>query len=271
MPVNPLRTLIAQLYHLIFAIRPPADFILTGLPRSGTSLLSALLSESNTCFCFNEIYYDPNSLPLFYTRMRRRLLHNRPIPVKVDSTGDLTTDTLVGKVAVKWKTFNTKQKPLVLGSNVNIPYLDRIDELLTYRYRIIAMIRDPVYTLASWGSEKGKKIPEGHVTDDDMNPRWRRFSFDSDDAVERRAVIWQYYAALLADRKDALTIIRYEDLCDHQELTLKNICQVLGIMEPQKKVPLQNLNQNDRFSHIEGIREVVSLRCPARKEFGYEN
>jgi hypothetical protein len=269
MPANPVRLLIAGLFRLAFAFRPPSDFVLTGLPRSGTSLLSALLSESPNCFCFNEILYDPDTLSHFFMRMRRRLLRGRPVPVKVDSGGGLTTDTLVGRVDTTWKTFEPKAKPLVLGSNVNVPYLECLPELRRYGYRTVAMIRDPVFTLASWGSPKGVKIPEAHVSDEDMNPRWRKFAFDSDDEVERRATIWQYYADRIAANRETLTVIRYEDLCDRQDEIMRELCQLLGISEPREQRRLENLNREDRFTGLEQIRQVVSERCPARLGFGY--
>ena len=46
----------------------PYDYVITGIPRSGTSLLSAILSKSPNSICFNEIQYKVPLLPSFFNK-----------------------------------------------------------------------------------------------------------------------------------------------------------------------------------------------------------
>lgn len=256
-------------YRLRYSVLRPDGFVLTGIPRSGTSLLSTLLCEPEDCFCFNEIFYDPATLPYFLGRMKKKLVRGEPVPAKVGDDGALTTDTLVGKVTVGTKAFPPKAGDVVVGSNVNIPYLDRIDEILRYRYPVIAMIRDPVYTLASWNSPKADVIPEAHVSDDDMSSRWQHTEFDSLHKEDRQADIWERYAALIHSLRDRAEIVRYEDLCDRRDETLQRIYDFLGVTAPAETRDLKNLNVDSRFGDLSLIREAVARRCPTRQEFGY--
>jgi hypothetical protein len=269
MATDPARLLLSLLYRLRFYFSAPSDFVLTGIPRSGTSLLSALLCEPDDCFCFNEIHYDPRTLPYFFTRMRRRLVTGRPVPVKLDDAGALTTDTMGGQVQVQEKSFPATKRGVVIGSNVNVPYLDRIDEILAYGYRVLMLVRDPVYTLASWNSEKAQVIPEAHVTDEDMNPRWHHMRFDSVEREDRQADIWEHYARLIWSLRDRFRIFSYESLTDAQETAMQEIYRYLGVTPPQETRQLRSMNIDSRFSGLERIREAVSDRCPSRHNFGY--
>lgn len=174
------------------------DFVITGIPRSGTSLLSFLLNKTEGCVVFNEIHYNANTLPLFFRRRHKKLVGGRPIPNKFNEKGELTTDTLDRKkVSVRKKNIPTRGDNLALGSKVNIPYLKQINTILGHGYKVIAVVRNPVYTLGSWNSKKVANIPIAHVVDSDMHPRWRDINFVSDDKFERHAQIWEHYASLI--------------------------------------------------------------------------
>jgi len=261
--------LLGLYYRTRFALVRPTDFVLTGIPRSGTSLLSTLLCEPDDCFCFNEIFYDPMTLPYFLAREKKRLIRGEPVPAKMDADGSLATDTLAGEIVVARQAFPPKRKGVVVGSNVNLPYLDRIDEILAYRYRVIALVRDPVYTLASWNSAKAQAIPEAHVTDDDMNPRWNGMKFHSSDRVGRQADIWEHYARLILDLRDQVKIVRYESLCDGQQATMETIYEYLRVTPPAQTRELRNMNVDSRFKGLDQIREAVAERCPSLQVLGY--
>jgi hypothetical protein len=265
-----MRNAVRAFYRARFAVARPRDFVLTGIPRSGTSLLSTLLCEPADCFCFNEIKYDPKTLPLFLDRMRHRLVRGRPVPVKVGDDGALATDTMGGRVRVSETAFPPKPRGVVLGSNVNVPYLDRIDTILAYGYRIVTVVRDPVFTLASWASARSDAIPEAHVSDDDMHPRWRGFRFRSDRRDERQAELWEHYAAIVHGLGERAYPVRYEDLCADQDRTLAGICGYLGVATSQGGMRLRNQNDESRFGSLQRIRAIVAERCPTAEKLGYE-
>ena len=242
---------------------------MTGIPRSGTSLLASILCIPDDSFCFNEIYYDPVKLPLFLFRMKLRLRHGMPVQSKIDAAGDLVMDTMGQEVVTGRRLFPKKAKDLKVGSNVNIPYLNHIDTLMAYRFRIVALLRNPVFTIGSWNSKKSASIPEANVTGPRMNDRWKAFSFASPDPVERQAQIWEHYANVIFERREKIWIIRYEDLVDETHRTLQGAARFLHIQEVDPVPSLANLNQPGRYNDLARIADATERRCPTKTKFGY--
>jgi len=62
-----------SLFCFYYKLKKPVDFIVTGIPRSGTSLISTILCKPINCYCFNEIQYKIEILPIFFNRMRKKI------------------------------------------------------------------------------------------------------------------------------------------------------------------------------------------------------
>jgi hypothetical protein len=263
------RAVIKILTRLYYSIKTNENFVVTGIPRSGTSLLASILCVPNNAFCFNEIYYDPVKLPIFLFRMKYRLRHGRPVPSKIDAAGELVQDTMGQPVVTGQRIFPKKTNDIKLGSNVNIPYLNHIDTLVAYRFRIVALLRNPIFTIGSWNSEKSAAIPEANITEPGMNHRWKAFHFGSSDRIERQAQIWEHYANLIFEQREKISIIRYEDLVDETHQTLHRIARFLKIRQVDPVPSLKNFNQTRRYKHIDRIADVTKRLCPTKSKFGY--
>ena len=72
------------------------DYVITGIPRSGTSLMSTILSSSENSFCFKEVHYQIPVLPSFFSEMRTRIKSGLPVINKFNEKGKLTSDTQSG-------------------------------------------------------------------------------------------------------------------------------------------------------------------------------
>ena len=260
---------VKPLTRFYYSIRKNENFVLTGIPRSGTSLLSSLLCLPDNCFCFNEIYYDTVKLPLFLFRMKYRLLRGKPVPCKADVTGSLAQDTMEERVTTTHLQFPPKKKGCKVGSNVNIPYLNDIDTLLAYRFKILVLIRNPVFTISSWNSKKAEIIPEANVVDPKMNERWKSFSFRSSDQIGRQAEIWETYARLIRKLGKKVFMVRYEDLVDQTDATLRAVERFLKINHIAPVPTIENYNRPDRYEHFKTIERSVDRMCPIKSEFGY--
>jgi len=257
------------LTQLYYSVKTNRNFVVTGIPRSGTSLLASILCAPDNSFCFNEIYYDPVKLPIFLFRMRYRLRRGRPVPSKLDATGNLVQDTMGKGVVTAHRVFPKKAKDLKVGSNVNIPYLNQIETLVAYRFRIIVLLRNPMFTLGSWNSEKSISIPEANVIGPKMNDRWRTFPFTSTDRLERQAQIWEHYARKIFELNKIIFVMRYEDLVEDTRRALHLTARYLHIQELEPVPSLKNFNRNGRYKDIERISEVTERLCPTKSEFGY--
>ena len=250
--------------------KPDKNFIVTGIPRSGTSLFSTLINSLENAVCLNEILYDVDSLPLAFAEIRRRIVAGEQIPNRYNKSGELATDTQQGGVDVENRVVTYIDKDVVIGSKVNIPYLNQIYKILDYGYRVFAIVRDPVYTIGSWNSKKARIIPEAHVTDGDMNPRWQGFNFTTDDRIERQAQIWQHYGMLLWKIRDKIRIIKYEDLIKNNTKVMQDVCAYLGLRNTITK-RLENMNTPSRFIDLDMIRVTVIKHCPIASTFGYNH
>lgn len=256
---------------------PPQErtLILSGISRSGTSLLAVLLNAVDDVVCFNEVLPpEPERLPQAVARVRRDLLAGKPVRNKFNRAGHLTTDTLSDMVKQKVVVDKPLSEALWIGAKRNIPYLNAAEALLALGYPMVVMIRDPVYTLGSWGSPKAvaAAIPGARVAVGEVHSHWHRVRFTSQDLVERRAEAWQHYAAHIWDLRDQVRVVTYEALCARPVEILSGLCRDLGLPSPAAlpDIVRPTCNDDSRYPELERIRAAVTALCPARLCFGYE-
>ncbi|GAX59819.1 glycosyl transferase group 1 [Candidatus Scalindua japonica] len=249
--------------------KPDRNLIVTGIPRSGSSLFSVLINSIENAVCLNEIVYDVHKLPYAFEEIRKRLVFKTPIPNKYDSRGVLTSNTQDGIVKIEERVVEIVDDNVVVGSKVNIPYLNDIRKILDYGYKIIAVVRDPVFTIGSWNSKKTSHLDEARVTGSIMSPRWAHIPFTTGEKIGRQAQIWEFYAEIIWSLRNRIKIYTYEQVISNTEWILKDVCEYLGLNVPVKIEPLESLNKVSRYPDIAEIREAVKQYCPISREFGY--
>jgi hypothetical protein len=246
------------------------DYIVTGIPRSGTSLVSAILSSSSNSVCFNEIHYDIPTLPAFFTEMRYRISSHQSVVMMLDEGGTTTTDTQKGDEVSKTNSLIVdKEQDIHLGSKVNIPYLDKIQSIQSMNYKIIAMVRDPVFNIASWNSNEVDGIPESRVDGDEQHPRWNKFSFTNESRLERQVMIWDNYAEIIDSLSDEHLVVRYEYLISNPSRVISELCDFLDINKPAAIPELIDGNDEKKYPHLEEIIDVVNQNSKMKQLFGY--
>ena len=246
------------------------DYVITGIPRSGTSLMSTILSSSENSFCFNEVHYQIPVLPSFFSEMRKRIENGLPVINKINEKGKLTTDTQ-RQDGIKFSEFDVigKSNSIRLGSKVNVPYLNKIKQIEELGYKIIAMVRNPVFTLASWNDAKVSNIPEANVSGPSQHKRWDMFSFSSESVVERQLIIWDYYANIIKSLSRNTLVVHYESLISNPRETISKICNFLEIKIPTNIPELVDGNSLDKYPDINQIEELVKRNSRIKKSFDY--
>ncbi|MFW6026940.1 MAG: glycosyltransferase, partial [Candidatus Woesearchaeota archaeon] len=257
-------------------------FIVTGIPKSGTTLLSALISSIPNTMCLDEIIYDIDNLPEKLNKVKKRLINNEPIPNSFKENGELSTNKRREAREKIWKRVQGEyNKHTMIGLKVNTPYLLNLNKIIKNRFKIIAVIRNPIYTIASWRSwepntfldslpENDKRIAEARVKKGDVSKRFKNFSFKSDKTVERQAEIWNYLASIVIKNKDNIKIYKYEDLTEKTDLVMKDISNYLGVnFSYDNEKNIDNMNIDKRYSDLEKIKKAVKKYSPNRKDFGY--
>ena len=252
-------------------------FILTGIPRSGTTLLCNLLNHIQNVVCLNEIpeFYDVKRLSVTFSTFSYIVRNIKKIPIRMKGGEEITDTQTEGHEIEIIPIIVDSDKPIYIGSKINYPYLDNIDQIIKYGYPIIAMVRNPVFTIASWNQHE-KNINEAHVMPEDFEgwPRYSKIEFKSDDKYGRQAELWNYMARIILDKIDRTNIICYENFIDFTDTCLNHICKTIGIDQKtlNKLLPLLiSRNINERFNAVDLQRsgQAVLKYAPLMKEFGY--
>ncbi|MEL6392772.1 MAG: hypothetical protein AAFR97_08450 [Bacteroidota bacterium] len=143
------------------------DFILTGIPRSGTTLACLLLSQLPDCVALNEpmrtaqyrTYADAlNAVPQFYQDTRHSIL-TRGKAVARAVNGQMTDNHFSNEAGGRKKLVKKQEididKSLSpdfrLGVKHNALFTILLEELMK-NYPVYAFIRNPIAVLGSWNS-----------------------------------------------------------------------------------------------------------------------
>jgi len=246
------------------------NFVVTGIPRSGTSLFCSVVSSARNCYCFNEVH-SLSHLQLSLLLARLRLRRGAPVRNKFDPQGDIASDTNRSEVVEERRQVGTYGPDLILGSKHNIPYLNQLETLLKTGLRSFALVRNPYFTLLSWNSAEVARIPEARLASRDLEFRFSEVEFTGDDRVEKQAEIWNYYARTIWKNRPHFDVITYEELTDQTERTMEKVTRGLDLKFAEMPA-LENRNVRSRYDSpmTAQIKSAVSEFCPTRKKFGYD-
>ena len=235
-------------------------FVVTGIPRSGTSIMSKLICEHvPNAYCLNEVIYRMALVKHDLLNIGEILLETGEAPNKYYDGG------LVYNVheneRMEWRKVEKEfDEDLLIGSKVTSPYLMYIEGLMAQNLPILGMIRDPLYTIASWLSPQSATMAVAQVTPDNLSYRWENIDFKTEDRYSRSAELWNY----LAEKVMKLTLFKYEELSGER----RSCGWWDGIISYIPKI--DNFNLKDRYDVDWGkIEEAVEAYAPLRKEFGY--
>lgn len=257
--------------------KPDRNLIITGIPRSGTSLFSTLLNEIPNVYSMNEILYNIYNLPKDMAIVRYNLVNNLPVPNKYKDN-KLATNTGIDKEITTEARIMDKEfdDNCVVASNVNLPYLNNIQCILTFGFKIIAVVRDPVYAIASWNMPYCKEMQIHNVMLENLYGMFWMIPMVKETNIERQAELWEWYAGIINKLFEGgkIEYIKYEDFFNPPLYILSWVAKQLDVELPNNLCTpiLKNNNKDDRYPDvdIEAIREAVKEYCPIRKVFGYE-
>ena len=268
---------------------PSTDFIITGIPRSGTSLLCHLLHKQPNIVVINEpkeIFpplikqFVPKGVAEYYSKIRLDILENREVENKV-LDGEVVKDTLNNDHRNLY-TPTIESDNFTLGTKNTITYLSRIKSLMRVfpNSPFIASVRHPFDTIASWKSSFDmlkmadvRKFPVGGPDDPfiDFDCRKRLAKIAScDDTIIKRALLWRHFASIIIENKNILHISRYEDLINDTKETLKQLLEVIDChsKSPILEAEIKHINKRDLLSEHE--QNVIWDLCfDIAGEFGY--
>lgn len=239
------------------------NVIVTGLPRSGTSLFSTLVNSVPNAVCLNEIGSPAGTFRSFRS-IRRRIGEGRPIANKFDASGELVTDTLPGGVHQHQRTVEVVDDDFVLAQKFTLPFLNRLDELCDLGMSVWVVVRHPLNAIDSW-----KRCPPHFAIAgiDPPDPLLAHISLPGGDLDDRRIAIWNYYASEIDRLRDRLEIVRYEDLVDDPGDAIGRFCRRFELAPPGDLVRLDSRNR-DLAAFDPAYVERILAGCELDR-FGY--
>ena len=257
----------------------------TGIPRSGTSLMAHLLAQLPDIAILNEpleipyLFADRSLDAFFATYMIWRTKIAKGEGVENQCVDDrVVCDT--------WNNGNRRlylpkinRADFVLGTKNPLIYLTR---LKTIRMAfpgamIVILVRHPYFTIGSWKRTfphlKNATIYDSTVFKfADAYQRERLLKIAKiEDSATRRAGLWNYLANEIITCADPNTIIRYEDLVDNPFPYLYRIHQrFFGDTNLRVNQSLKTHNDKTRYSiSIEEQKCIASVCASTAAWLGY--
>lgn len=257
------------------AIKP---FILTGPPRSGTSLLSALLTRKRNVVVVNEpvVVGDPllargqpaKLLRGYMNSIARQIATRGTVPTKVDQKDPSrpTTDTAHrGSVRRNVHIDFDRALPLCVGVKHPISFMEFLGELVEGwpELKVIVLSRDPVHTIRSW-----RETSYGWQPGLD-NPReglWRRIygQVPADaNPLARRAYLWKILVErgekYAASHPSQVLMQRYEELLADPAAIMARLFAHIGAAHPDEPIDVSDVRPQERATYKGFTDEEVQM------------
>jgi hypothetical protein len=210
------------------------DWLITGIPRSGTTLVAALVDGLRDAICVSEPprYYEwaarSASVGDFVQStlddladLRRSLKSGRTVADRRNPDGSLPTDYFGPDAAGAIVRRTLPVAPVArrglspdfcLAVKHNEPFTSALPALVATGLRVIAVVRHPIPTLLSW-----QRVPiplrAGRLSDGyHFWPEASEIVSAAADVLETQARIYDLYCERYLALRDQLTIVKYEQL-----------------------------------------------------------
>lgn len=254
------------------------NIILTGPPRSGTTLACHLLNKVDNTVALHEpmnlkMFPDPErglaNIDSFYADMRASLLRDGKALSKVadgvipdnpfESQSDGKRQSTVQKGEVSFDKPLSDDFKLVIKQNAHFTFL--LNRLVKI-YPCYAIIRNPLSTVASWNSIQAP-VSEGNLTVlKGLDPFLHGWLESIPNGVDRQVFLIHKLFEPLA-QLDPSHIIRYEDMIDSGGKVLQVIVPEAATLDEE----LTNQNQNKAYDME--LMEEVTIKLNALLDASY--
>ncbi|MGE0754960.1 MAG: sulfotransferase domain-containing protein [Alphaproteobacteria bacterium] len=231
------------------------NVLLTGIPRSGLTVVSALLDGLEGCVALNEPAWQHNKTleirqPLPYCKwlvgdflwQRHRLLSQDPVRDFRGEDGKHLLDSkfdpnrIVNNMGAIGNTMFTQpglQQDFTLIMKQHILYTALLPRLVHFNFfKIIVVIRHPFDVIQSWQKLQNDALSQGRIL---LNKKWWPevdgiSAQQNVAALERMVQLYEAFCQRYYELGDAITVIKYEDMT-------KDPTQVSRLIGHQKPSP----------------------------------
>lgn len=257
------------------------NLIVTGIPRSGTTLTTSLLDSLSNSVCLSEpawqasLFKRTNDESELVKRMendfikvRKKILNNEPVLDRRNDEGIPLTNYI--KYAKDGKTtknkqaraynFKVKDKNFLLGMKHNAHYTSILPQLAECSFfSILTVVRHPVPTILSW-QKVNFPISRGRLPGAERFwPEIKGISCSKDPLIVKQTKIYDLFIERYLALKDKVYLLKYEVLVRTpsilETMTNKNFESEIGI-----KDGINNSHYNLKMA--DSIRESLIRYAP---------
>lgn len=272
-------------------LRPDGRHVLvTGVPRSGTTLAASLVGSLANAVCLNEPWdlveraLAPAAragdaverLDAALRSLRAEILRTQDVENKVALSGGPVTNYVArdARGRVSGLGFREVRAPVrvdgadfLLAVKHNAPFLALLPRIARdARFAVIGMVRDPVYTLLSWDALAVPDLPMQFPMARGRLPSAERFwpevaAVGRSDApvLERQARLLELLCARLLAERERIALVRYEDLVAKPGLLEDVLSRPLGDDAPE----IEPGNDARRYPDGDADAVLAALRAHA--------
>jgi hypothetical protein len=220
------------------------DIIITGVPRSGTTLAAAILDQAPDCFCLSEpeehvaLMQRSRSGNDFVDRLEEAFSSTRAVLFaggavtdRREPTGRPVTNYYAAKTHARRRqpafTVRPVSRPGLssefrLGIKHNALYTAVLPEIARRkRFKIIVIVRNPTDVIASWES-LDLPVSRGELPAADRYwPEMHQLTKSNTPLLEKQMLMYELMCRRFLDLRERVAIVRYEDMVQRPELLLE--------------------------------------------------
>lgn len=265
------------------AVPVPRDrvFLLTGLPRSGTTYLAAVLHDPPRVVCQSEAkgawkraWRDgagTDEMLAILDGLRSAVREGRPVPT-FEGTAGYEGD---GRV----DTWNQEKiwKPIEAGPDLRFGaknpeiFLDWLPRWRSLGFRVVVTVRHPVAVINSWLSQRRRRLEAGKAVEGGFgNGDATTFSADSDDPLDRCIALHEHLSRRIVEHRDddGVLLVRYDRWFSDPD-QLQHVRSFLELPGSGPPIPAPIRPEPPRHCSPDDI-ERIRLGCDSADALGFD-
>ena len=246
------------------------DFIICGVPRSGTTLLAAMLFQPPHVVTVMEPWDGMRLLPAdLFASLRSEVDTTRAL-----SRGKLDVDALRERGTVRWK---QEGEALVALPDLSSDYALGVKWPAFWRYvellpstKFLVCVRDPFEVINSF-KKQGGRLAEGLMYDTAFNRTMHAELLGrTDDPELRRVLLYAYISERLRPYLDApnVFVVRYERWFADPDALMDEISAFLNVSLGRPPADLRDPGAPAQLTARE--RDLIRRHAPVAEAFGYD-
>lgn len=269
------------------------EVVITGIPRSGTSLLCHWLHQVRDCVVINEpasIFAPlaseavPWGVARFYRELRRDILDGKPLENKL-SGGQVIEDTNMLDEISNYVP-SVSRVDCLLATKNTLAYLACLPQLRRAMSdaHFVACVRNPFDTVASWKTSFSHlrlvdidKFPVRYLDGQLLSAHQRQSLLEivaTKNIAYRRALLWRYLAECILDNIQYLTLIHYEEFVCQPKRVLREILRKTNSAPPLRllgEIHPSSPRQKRQVLDEDDLQAIHAVCNQAAAELGYRD